>query len=71
MTSAKWFGQTERKIPVDRGVKNTNDYLKAKDLLVLFYKGCGFCVMKKTTFREKLDDVLNLDQLLKIIEAKN
>ena len=71
MTSAKWFGKTVRKILVDRGVKNTNDYLKAKDLLVLFDKGCGFCVMKKSTYREKLDDVLNLDQLPKIIEAKN
>ena len=48
-----------------------NDYLKAKDLLALpFDKGCGLCVMKKSTHREKLDEMLNSDQFQKINEAK-
>ena len=49
-----------------------HDYLKANDLLAVpIDKGCGFCVMKKSTYREKLDEVLNSDQFEKIDGAKD
>ena len=49
-----------------------HDYLKANELLVVpFDKGSGFCVIKKSTYREKLDDVLNSDQFQKINAAKD
>ena len=49
-----------------------HDYLKANDLLAVpIDKGCGFCVMKKSTYREKLDEVLNSDQFQKITGAKD
>ena len=57
---------------MERGAKNVHDYLKANYLQpVPFDKGCGFCVMKKSTYREKLDDVLNSDQFQKINGAKD
>ena len=41
--------------------------LKNKSLLfVLFDKGCGFSVLAKSTYREKLEGVLNLGQFQKI-----
>ena len=40
-------------------------------LAVPFDKGCGFCVMKKSTYREKLDEVLNTYQFQKIDGAKD
>ena len=47
-------------------------YLKAKDLLAVpFEKGCGFYVMKKSTYREKLYDTLNSDQIQKINGGKD
>ena len=53
-------------------VKKVHKYLKAKDLLgVPFDKGWEFCVMKNSTYREKLDDVLNSDQFQKINGAKD
>ena len=58
--SAKCFEKNVPKTPIDRGVKKVHDYLKTNDLLALpFEKGCGFFVMKKPTYREKYDDVLN------------
>ena len=57
---------------MDREVKKVHDYLKSIDLLVVpFDNGCDFCVLKKSTYREKLDDVLNSDQFQKINEAKD
>ena len=65
--TGKRCAKNVRETPMDRGVKKVHDYLKAKNLLAVpFDKGCGFCVMKKSTYREKLDDVLNSDQFLKI-----
>ena len=64
--SAKWYRKNVRETPVDRGVKKMHDYLKVSDLLVVpFDKGCGLCVMKKSTYRGKFDDLLNSDQFLK------
>ena len=57
---------------MDRGVKQMHDYLKGNDLLaVSFDKVCGFCVMKKSTYREKFDEVLNSEQFQKINGAKD
>ena len=70
--SAKWYAKNVRETPIDRGVKKVHDYLKAIDLLAVpFDKGCGFCVMKKSTYMEKLDEVLNSDQFQKITGAKD
>ena len=49
-----------------------HDYLKDNDLLAVpFDKGCGFCVTKKSTYMEKLHEVLNSDQFQKINGAKD
>ena len=70
--SAKWNAKNVRETLTNRGVKKVHDYLKANDLLAVpFDKGCGFCVIKKSTYREKLDHVLNLDQFQKINESKD
>ena len=70
--SAKWYAKNIRETSLDRGVKKVHDYLKANDLLAVpFDKGCGYCVMKKSNYREKLDEVLNSDQFQKIDRAKD
>ena len=70
--SAKWYAKRVRETPMDRGVKKVHDNLKTKDLMAVpFAQGYDFCVMKKLTCREKLDDVLNLDQFQKINRAKD
>ena len=72
--SVKWYAKNVRETPMNRGVTKESvlDYLKANDLLAVpFDKGCGFCVMKKSTYMEKLDEVLNSDQFQKINKAKD
>ena len=45
-----------------------NDFLRDQKLLVVpFDKGCGFCVMKRTTYSNKLNEVLSANQF----EARN
>ena len=57
-----------RESQMNRGVKNVHDFLRAKDLMAVpFNQGCGFCVMKKSTYRGKLD-VLDTDQLKKTVQ---
>ena len=57
---------------MDRGDKKVHDYLQANDLLAVpFDKNCGFCVMKTSTYREKLDEVLNSDQFHNTKGAKD
>ena len=52
--------------------RTKNGMQKALDLVAVpFDKGCGFCVMKNSTYRETLDDVLNSDQFQKINGAKD
>ena len=52
-----------RETPMDRGVKKANDFLKDQKLpAVLFDKSCGFCVMKQTTYSDKLNEILNSTQ---------
>ena len=69
--SEKWYAKNVRETSMDRGVKKVHDYLIANDLqAVPFDKGCGFCMMKKSTYMEKLDAVLNSDQFQKSMEQK-
>ena len=45
---------------MDRGVKRAIDYLKdQKPLAVPLDKGCGFFIMKQTTFSDKLNEILS------------
>ena len=48
---------------MDRGVKRPDDFLKDQKLLALpFDKGCSFCVMKQTTYLDKLNKILSSSQ---------
>ena len=62
-SSAKWYANNVRETPMDRGVKKANDFLKDQKLpAVPFDKGCGFCVMKQTTYSDKQKEVLSSSQ---------
>ena len=68
----KLYAKNVRETSMEREVKKVQDTIKVNDLLAIpFDKGCGFHVMKKSTYREKLDDVLNSDQFRKVNGAKN
>ena len=46
-----------------RNLMMTKRYLKVNNLLAIpFDKGTGICIMKKQTYREKLNDILSLEQ---------
>ena len=48
---------------MDRGAKKANYFLKDQKLLAVpFDKGCGFCVMKQTTYSDKLNEILSSSQ---------
>ena len=48
---------------MDRRVKNFIDFLEdQKVLAVRFNKSCCFCVMKKTTNSDKLNEILKASQ---------
>ena len=49
----------------------TKRYLKENRLLAIpFDKGTGICIMKKETYRNKLKDILNLEQFEKVIPGR-
>ena len=56
-----------------RNLVMTKRYLKENKLLAIpFDKGTGICIMKKDTYRNKLKDILNLEQFEKVIpDRKN
>ena len=61
--SAKWYAKNVRETPIDIGANKVHDYLKVNNLLkVPSDKSCGFCVIVKSTYRKKPDDVLNSGQ---------
>ena len=61
--SAKCYANNVRESPMDRGVKKTKDFLKDQKLLAApFDKCCGFCVMKQTTYSDKLNEILSSSQ---------
>ena len=55
--STKWYAKDVRRTPMDRGLKEAQDFLA-----VPFDEGCRFCVMKKSTYREKHENELKSDQ---------
>ena len=62
-SSAKWYAKNLSETPMDRGVKKANKFLKdQKQIAVLFDKGCGSCVMKQTTYSDKLNEILSSSQ---------
>ena len=62
-SSAKWYAKNVRETPMYRGVKKANDFLKDLKLLAVpFDKGCGFCVMKQTTYSDELYEILSSSQ---------
>ena len=62
-SSAKWYAKNVRETPMDRVVKKANDFLKDRKLLAVpFDKVCDFCVMKQTTYSDKLNEILSSSQ---------
>ena len=55
-----------------RNLVMTKKYLMEKDLVAIpFDKGVGFCVMKVSTYRKKLDDILSLEQFSKVTQTRS
>ena len=66
--SAKWDAKNVRETPMDRGVKNLMIFMKDQILLAVpFDKGCGFCVMKQTTYSDIINEIPSASQF----EARN
>ena len=62
-SSAKWYAKNVRETQMDRRVKKANAFLKDQKLLAVpFDKGFGFCVMKQTTYLDKLNKILSSSQ---------
>ena len=62
-SSAKCHAKNVRETPMDRGAKKANDFLKDQKLLAVpFDKGCGFCVLKQTTYSDNLNEILSSSQ---------
>ena len=54
-----------------RNLVATQKFLKEHDLLAVpFDKGVGICLMKKDTCKKKLNDILNLDQFVKVVKTR-
>ena len=65
--SAKWHAKNLRETPVDRGPSKVTNYFKEHDLLLVpFDKRNGFCVMGKSTYQTKLDQILDCPQFSRI-----
>ena len=49
----------------------TKKYLKENELVAVpFDKGIGICLMKKTLYQNKMDDIINLPQFEKITKTR-
>ena len=56
-----------KKMKVSRNIQMTKKYLKEHDLLAIpFDKGIGICIMKKESYHEKMDNIINLPQFEKV-----
>ena len=65
--SAKWHAKNLRETPVDRGPSKVTNYFKEHDLLLVpFDKRNGFCVMGKSRYQTKLDQILDCPQISRI-----
>ena len=67
-SSEKWYAKNVRETSMDRGVSKFKDFLKDQKLLAVpVNKICGFCVMKKTTYSDKENEILSSRQLNSIL----
>ena len=65
--SATWYAKNRRETPVDRGLSKVTEYFKELDLLeVPSDKGNMFCIMRKSTYQTKLDQVHDCPQFSRI-----
>ena len=56
-----------RETPSDKALAKVQKYLRDNALIAVpFDKGVGFCVMKKSTYAEKLEKVLDCEQFRKL-----
>jgi len=56
-----------KKMKTSRNILMTKKYLKEKDLLAIpFDKGVGICIIKKRSYHEKMDMIINLPQFEKM-----
>ena len=64
---SKWYSKNIRETPFDRALAKVQNYLRDNALIAVpFDKGVGFCVMKKSTYVEKLEKVLDCEQFRKL-----
>ena len=65
--AAKWYSKNIRETPLDRALAKVQKYLRDNALIaVTFDMGVGFCVMKKSTYSEKLEKSLDCEQFRKL-----
>ena len=54
-----------------RNITMTKKYLKDNDLVAVpFDKGVGICLMKQETYKQKLDEILQLPQFEKVVKSR-
>ena len=64
--AAKAYAKNVRQTPRDKAVEKTRKFIKDNGLLaVLFDKGVGFCIMRKQTYKSKLESLLQSAQFVK------
>ena len=60
-----------KKMKNSRNINKTKEYLKNNELLAVpFDKGIGICVMKKTNYNEKMNEIINLPQFEKVVKKR-
>ena len=65
--AAKWYSKNIRETPLDRALAKIQKYLRDNALFAVpFDKGVGFCVMKKSTYGEKLEKLRDWEQFRKL-----
>ena len=70
--AAKCYSKNIREAPLDRALANVQKYLRYNALFAVpFDKGVGFCVMKKSTYAEKLEKVLDGEQFRKLEKSSD
>ena len=65
--AAKWYTKIIRETPFDRALAKVQKYLRDNDLIAVpFDKGVRLCVIKKFTYAETLEKVLDCEQFRKL-----
>ena len=65
--AAKWYSKNIRETTLDRALPKVQKFISDNALIVVpFDKGVGFCVMKKRAYAEKLEKILDCEQLRKL-----